>query len=160
MNMTCKRFFLAGAVTAVAALGIASPALAGGQSSGAEPSLYQRLGGLAPISVVVSDFLDALIPDERLNENPAIDEARTRVPAPYLKYRVTSFVCQATGGPCEYKGRGMRESHAHLNITPAEWDRMVVIFKQVLDKHGVPQRERTELLGLIGTTRGDIVTGS
>ena len=35
---------------------IALPALAHGQ----EQSVYDRLGGLAPISVVVSDFVDAL----------------------------------------------------------------------------------------------------
>ena len=36
-----------------------------------ERSLYDRLGGLAPISVVVSDFIDALVPDPMLNANPA-----------------------------------------------------------------------------------------
>ncbi len=66
-----------------------------------QPSLYDRLGGLAPISVVVSDFIDVLVPDAVLNANPAIDAARKRVPAPYLKYHVTAMVCQATGGPCQ-----------------------------------------------------------
>jgi len=66
-----------------------------------QQSLYNRLGGLAPISVVVSDFIDALVPDAVLNANPAIDAARKRVPAPYLKYHVTAMVCQATGGPCQ-----------------------------------------------------------
>src|SRR5690554_1192447 len=83
----------------------------------AQQSLYERLGGLMPISVVVNDFLDALVPDPILNQNPAIDAARQRVPAPYLKYHVTAMVCQATGGPCQYQGRSMKESHAHLNIT-------------------------------------------
>lgn len=122
-----------------------------------QPSLYNRLGGLAPISVVVSDFIDALVPDPMLNENPAIDAARTRVPAPYLKYHVTALVCQSTGGPCQYHGRGMKESHAHLNITEEEWDRMVTIFKEVLAKHGVPAGETQELLDIVGSTKADIV---
>ncbi len=63
------------------------------------PSLYERLGGLAPISVVVNDFIDVLVPDAVLNQNPAIDAARKRVPSPYLKYHVTAMVCQVTGGP-------------------------------------------------------------
>lgn len=122
-----------------------------------QPSLYNRLGGLAPISVVVSDFIDALVPDPMLNENPAIDAARTRVPAPYLKYHVTALVCQSTGGPCQYHGRGMKESHAHLNITEEEWDRMVTIFKEVLAKHSVPAGETRELLDIVGSTKADIV---
>lgn len=125
-----------------------------------QQSLYDRLGGLMPISVVVSDFLDALIPDDLLNENPAIDAARKRVPTPYLKYHVTAMVCQATGGPCEYHGRGMEESHSHLNITEREWDRMVVIFREILDRHNVPARESQELLDIIGSTKADIVVAS
>jgi hemoglobin len=122
-----------------------------------QESLYDRLGGLAPISVVVSDFIDALVPDAVLNANPAIDAARKRVPAPYLKYHVTALVCQITGGPCQYSGRGMKESHAHLNITEAEWDRMVTIFKEVLAKHGVPAKETQELLDIVGSTKAEIV---
>ncbi len=122
-----------------------------------QQSLYDRLGGLAPISVVVSDFIDALVPDAVLNANPAIDAARKRVPAPYLKYHVTAMVCQATGGPCQYHGRGMKESHAHLNITERDWDRMVTIFKEVLAKHRVAAQETQELLDIVGSTKTDIV---
>jgi hemoglobin len=122
-----------------------------------EKPLFERLGGLAPISVVVSDFIDALVPDSVLNTNPAIDAARKKVPAPYLKYHVTALVCNVTGGPCQYQGRGMKESHAHLNITEKEWDRMVVLFKQVLAKHKVPAKETEELLNIVGSTKADIV---
>lgn len=58
-----------------------------------QKSLYDRLGGLAAISVVVNDFVDALVPDAVLNANPAIDAARKRVPSPYLKYHLTAMVC-------------------------------------------------------------------
>lgn len=122
-----------------------------------EQTLYDRLGGLAPISVVVSDFIDTLLPDAILNENPEVDAARERVPAPYLKYHVTAMVCQVTGGPCEYHGRGMKQAHAHLNITERQWDRMVTLFKGVLARHEVPERETRELLEIIGSTKPDIV---
>lgn len=159
MNTCSNRFAFVLVLSAVLALGLSSNSLAGEEGE-SKASLYERLGGLAPISVVVSDFLDALIPDPELNENPAIDEARERVPAPYLKYQVTAFVCQATGGPCQYHGRNMVESHDHLNITEDEWNRMVTIFKDVLDDHQVPEKETNELLELLGTTKDDIVTAS
>lgn len=128
------------------------------QESEPSPSLYQRLGGLAPISVVVSDFLEVVLQDELINANPAVGAARERVPAPYLKYHVTAMVCQVTGGPCSYHGRGMKESHAHLNITEAEWQRMTVLFQEVLAKHQVPEPETRELLDIVASTRADIVT--
>jgi hemoglobin len=147
-----------------AILGVVTTLLVGSQAALAQTaaeqqpqSLYDRLGGLAPISVVVSDFVDALVPDAILNANPAIDAARKRVPAPYLKYHVTSMVCQATGGPCQYQGRGMKESHVHMNITEREWDRMVVLFKGVLAMHKVPAPETNELLEIVGSTKADIV---
>jgi len=123
-----------------------------------EKSLYDRLGGLAPISVVVSDFIDALVPDPVLNANPAIDAARKNVPPAYLKYHVTAQVCQATGGPCKYHGRGMKESHVHMNIKEKEWDRMLTVFKEILAKHQVPARETQELIDIVNSTKADIVT--
>jgi hemoglobin len=150
-----------------AALGCFTMLLAGSHTAAAQggaeqmqPSLYDRLGGLAPISVVVSDFIDALVPDSALNANPAIDAARKLVPAPYLKYHVTAMVCQATGGPCQYHGRGMKESHAHLNITEQNWDRMVTLFKGVLTKHNVPAKETQELLDIVASTKEAIVVAS
>jgi hemoglobin len=143
-------------VIALVAAGFGTAA-AQGKAEGQPQSLYDRLGGLAPISVVVSDFIDALVQDATLNANPAIDAARKRVPAPYLKYHVTAMVCQATGGPCEYRGRGMREAHAHLNITEGEWGRMATVFQEVLAKHHVPAKETQELLDIVDSTKADIV---
>jgi hemoglobin len=121
------------------------------------PSLYERLGGAYPIAVVVDDFVERLLVDPTLNANPAINEARARVPKAGLKFHVTSLVCQATGGPQHYTGRTMKEAHAHLNITEKEWDEMVRVFVGVLDKYNVPKAEQGELLQIVGTTKGDIV---
>ncbi|XKE44892.1 group 1 truncated hemoglobin [Halomonas organivorans] len=124
----------------------------------AQPSLYERLGGLAPITVVVSDFIDVLVQDPELNANPAVDAARQRVPAPYLKYRVTSFVCQATGGACQYQGHSMYDAHAHLGITESEWGRMMSLLEEVLREHEVPPGEIEDVLALVESTKGEIVT--
>src|SRR4030095_4088727 len=80
----------------------------------AKPALYERLRGLKGISVVVDDFIDRLVVNKTLNKNPAIDAGRKNSPAPYLKVQVSQLVCQATGGPCQYKGRDMKGSHSHL----------------------------------------------
>ncbi len=156
MTTRVLKVWAAFAVVALMASGFHT-VFAQGVAEKKQVSLYDRLGGLAPISVIVSDFIDALVPDAVLNANPAIDAARKRVPAPYLKYHVTALVCQATGGPCQYHGRTMKEAHAHLNITEREWDRMVTIFKEILAKHKVPAKEAEELLAIVGSTKADIV---
>ena len=122
-----------------------------------EQSLYDRLGGVYAIASVVDDFIERLLVNDILNANPAINEARARVPKAGLKYRVTELVCEVTGGPQRYTGRSMKDSHKHLNITEREWDAMVADFKATLNKFKVPEKEQGELIGIVGTTKADIV---
>jgi hypothetical protein len=87
----------------------------------ARKSLYERLGGVYSIATVVDDFIERLLVNDTLNANPAISEARRRVPKAGLKFHVTTLVCEVTGGPCKYSGRSMKESHDHLNINEGQW---------------------------------------
>src|SRR5262245_5654755 len=102
--------------------------------------LYDRIGGVYSIATLVDDFIERLLVNDTLNANPAIKEARARVPKAGLKFQVTALVCAATGGPCKYTGRPMKESHARLNINEAQWQAMVVDFRKSLDKFKVPSR--------------------
>jgi len=124
------------------------------------PSLYERLGGAYSIATVVDDFIERLLVNPTLNANPAISEARARVPKAGLKFHVTALVCEVSGGPCKYTGRAMKESHQHLNITRAQWDAMVADFQRTLDKFKVPQKEQQELITIVGNTKSDIVRPS
>lgn len=121
------------------------------------PSLYERLGGVYSIATVVDDFIDRIMVDPRLNANPLVDEAHHRVPPAGFKHLVTEMVCWATGGPQQYTGRSMRESHQHLKITANEWEAFLDDFQQTLDKFGVPETEQDELKAIVASTRGDIV---
>ncbi len=123
-----------------------------------EPSLYDRLDGVYMIATVVDDFIERLLVNDTLNANPAINQARKAVPKAGLKYRVTSLTCQATGGPCTYTGRSMKETHARMNITEEEWQAMMSDFKATLDEFKVPQAEQAELIAIIESTKPDIVT--
>jgi hemoglobin len=122
-------------------------------------TLYERLGGVYSIAVVVDDFIDRVMADPRLNANPAVDEAHHKVPPAGFKYLVTEMVCWATGGPQKYTGRSMADSHRHLNITPQEWEAFMDDFRQTLDKFQVPALEQAELRTIVDGTYGDIVVG-
>lgn len=122
-----------------------------------EPSLYERLGGVYAIAVVVDDFIDRIMIDPRLNANPLVDEAHHKVPPAGFKYLVTEMVCEATGGPQKYTGRNMADSHRHLKITAGEWDAFLDDFRQTLSKFQVPPREQSELFAIVDSTKADIV---
>ena len=123
----------------------------------AEASLYDRLGGVYAIAVVVGDFIDRIMDDPLLNAHPKVDEAHHRVSRAGFKYLVTEMVCWATGGPQQYTGRSMYDSHEHLGITESEWRAFLDDFKQTLDKFEVPQSEQEELFAIVDSTKKDIV---
>jgi hemoglobin len=124
-----------------------------------EPTLYERLGGVYSIAVVVDYFIDTIMIDPRLNANPRVDEAHHRVSAQGFKYLVTEMMCWATGGPQQYSGRSMQESHQHLMITEQEWVAFMDDFQHTLDKFSVPEQEQLELKALIEDAKSAIVVG-
>ena len=130
----------------------------GNKAEESEASLYERLGGVYSIATVVDELIERLEVNEILNANPILDKARTEVPKAGIKFRLTAMICQVTGGPEVYHGRSMKDSHAHLNISNAEWNEMVKVFSQLLIDFKVPEKEQKELFALIGPTKADIVT--
>ena len=122
-----------------------------------QPTLYERLGGIYNIAVVVDDLIDRVMTDPRLNVNPAVDEAHHKVPPAGFKYLVTEMVGWASGGPQKYSGRSMRESHQNLNITQKEWEAFMDDVQQTLDKFKVPATEQAELKAIVQSTHDDIV---
>ncbi len=121
------------------------------------PSLYDRLGGLYNIAVVVDDFIDRVMGDPRLNANPRVDEAHHRVSPQGFKYYVTEMLCWAAGGPQTYSGRTMGDSHRHLMITDEEWEAFMEDLQQSLDKFEVPQPEQDEVKAIVESTKEAIV---
>jgi hemoglobin len=122
-----------------------------------QPTLYERLGGVYSIAPVIDDLIERVMDDPRLNANPRVDEAHHRVSRAGFKFLATELVCWAAGGPQQYSGRSMRESHQHLLITAVEWDAFLDDLQQTLDKFGVPPAEQEELKAIVASTRADIV---
>lgn len=151
-----QRSVVAGA--ALVGLLAATPAQAD-QAPAAKP-LYDRLGGAYNIAAVVDAFIEKLRVNPTLNANPAIAAARKPERIAGLKFHLTAQVCQVTGGPCKYTGRSMKEAHATLNISEKDWEAMVSEFKATLTQFGVPAAEQQELIGIVATTKPDIVVAA
>ena len=126
-------------------------------ATSSQPTLYERLGGVYSIAPVIDDLIDRVMDDPRLNANPRVDEAHHRVSRAGFKYLATELVCWATGGPQQYSGRSMRDSHQHLLITATEWDAFLDDLQHTLDKFAVPPAEQAELKAIVASTRADIV---
>jgi hemoglobin len=114
-------------------------------------SLYDRLGGIEAIRAVVDAFVARCASDERINSK------FERSDIPRLKRMLVDQVCEATGGPCAYTGRDMKETHDGMGVTAGEFDALVGDLMATLDEFSVPKAEKDELLGLLAPMREDIV---
>ena len=66
-------------------------------------------------------------------------------------------ICAGTGGPCTYTGRDMKSAHAGMGITDAQFNALVEDLVKSLDKFKVPEKEKGELLGILGPMKPSIV---
>jgi len=114
-------------------------------------TLYERLGGLDAIKAVVEDFRDRVAGDDRIN----LKFARTDLAR--LTKMLTDQVCEATGGPCQYKGRSMKEAHAGMKVTKGEFNALVEDLVATLKQFKVPSAEQDELLAILGPLKSEIV---
>jgi hemoglobin len=120
-------------------------------SAAVQPSLYERMGGEPVVRSVVSDLIDEDASDPKLKRSFA------KVDLKRLKKEVTEQICALAGGPCHYSGDSMRDAHAGLGITQAEFYGMVAALREDLRRHGVGLRERNELLALLAPMKRDVV---
>jgi hemoglobin len=125
-----------------------------------EKSLYDRLGGVNAIAMVVDRFSDEIVKNPLLNVNPALAEWNKTGQLPGLKFMRTLWVSQASGGPFQYTGKDMRAAHKDLHITSEEFDEVGAEIGRALDHFKVPAREKQELLAAIVARKGEVVKPS
>jgi hemoglobin len=114
-------------------------------------SLYARMGGTPVVTAIVSDMVDEVDADPRLNQSyRGVNTKR-------LKRQVVAFICELAGGGCHYTGSSMHDAHANLHITEAEFYDMVAILRRQMVRHHVGLRERNELLAILAPMKHDIV---
>ena len=137
----------------------------------AEPSLYERLGGVFAIAAVVDRFSDAVVQNPiagQRSENPELREWHTNnlVRLPGLKFMRTLWVCNVAGGPFEFSatrpGRtvlGLEEAHRKLRISPSEFDAVAAELAGALDSFSVPEREKEEVLSAFAAHKDEVTEG-
>ena len=113
--------------------------------------LYDRLGGKAAITAVVETFVGKVGGDKRINGFFASTDLTN------LKLHLVNQICEASGGPCTYTGRTMKQTHKGMGVNDAAFGALVEDLVAALDHHKVGKTEKGELLALLGQMKSDIV---
>ncbi len=116
-----------------------------------DTSLYERLGSEEGIRAIAADIFD-LHKNNDVIKARYVDSDRDKV----IRL-VTEFICMGTGGPQEYTGRDMLTTHRGMNINEQEYMEVVDDIMAALDKHGVGEHEKQEMLSIAYSLKGDII---
>jgi hemoglobin len=108
------------------------------------------------IRAVIDDYTDRILQDKRVNPWFAHAAASPERAEAY-KAKLADFISQGTGGPCRYSGGDMVSVHKGRLITEEAFDALVEDLVAALDNFHVPEREKAELLGLLGPMKAAVV---
>src|SRR5262245_5267657 len=122
-----------------------------GNALAQEKSLYDRLGGKDAIKAVVDEFVTRVAADARVNKK----FAKSNIDR--VKFELVEQICSVSGGPCKYTGLDMKTAHKNMGVTEGEFNALVEDLVGALDKFNVGEKEKGDLLKILGTTKPQIV---
>jgi hemoglobin len=138
-------------VSATTALLLAFMALAAGPAR-ADDTLYHDLGEKDGIARIAQFTTANFLADPRIRatfDNTNMER--------FQKLLADQF-CVVSGGPCEYKGRGMKDAHKALGLDNADFNAVVEDLQAGMDKAGVSFATQNRLLARLAPMQHDIVT--
>jgi hemoglobin len=114
-------------------------------------TVYEGLGGEPGLAAVVDNLLERMAKDEQIVRHfQDTDIALFRV-------GLNEHLCDVADGPCEYGGEGMNATHRGLNITQADFDRLVQLLIYAMQEEDIPIGVRNNLLKRLAPMYGDVV---
>ena len=125
--------------------------LASGAFAADSKPLYERLGGKTALTAVVNELWAVVSADSRINARFA------RTKPEIFGAQLIDFLCQASGGPCAYQGKDMKNAHTGMQLSAAEFNALAEDTAKALDKFKVPATEKNEVLSLLGSLKGDVI---
>lgn len=123
----------------------------GCQSSQPPDSLYQQLGGLPGITTVADNFLYHLGRDERVVGFFAESDIDR------FHQKVIEHICELSGGPCEYTGDSMLETHRGMGVADTHFNAVVEDLILAMQDAGLSTTTQNRLLAVLAPLHRDIV---
>ena len=130
------------------------------KAAGGPNSLWNRLGGEESVRKVVKALVRRGAANDNVNftrDGHPNEWQPTEKTIKRLEQRLVEFISENTGGPLRYKGRSMEDAHRDMRIRGAEFDALAQELAKILDEFGVPEKEKNELLQIVGSTKPAII---
>ncbi|SEG06058.1 group I truncated hemoglobin [Marinobacterium lutimaris] len=119
-----------------------------------EQPLFDKYGGFATVSRIVSAFYDEVLESPRLS--PYFDGLDMR----RLIDHQTKFIASLMGGPASFSNEALARAHHSLGIDGAAFDEAVKILKFTLEDFELEEGDISRVIGEVLSRRHCIVTQS
>lgn len=112
----------------------------GGCTSVPKQSLYEEIGGHKTLNTIYGVAIT------RIYTDPVIGHYFKGVPKKHLRDQLVLQTCELIGGPCEYDGKTMLESHTGLNIKEREFYILVEYVQGAMRDVGLTYQQENRIL--------------
>ncbi|MDZ7842852.1 MAG: group 1 truncated hemoglobin [Gammaproteobacteria bacterium] len=117
-------------------------------------TLYDRLGGRTGIDKLVNRIVDLHFQNEVISPRyKALDEEATD----RAREKTKEFLAAGSGGPVEYTGRSMLDTHTGMNVNEAEFVAVVDDIMQAMNEMDYPRPVCDEVLGIAYSLKEEII---
>ena len=116
-----------------------------------QASLYERVGGEPKIAQIADHFIDEIQYDKRIL-GYFLDSDIDR-----FREKLVEHICVHTDGPCRYTGDDMVKVHTGMNITEADFNRVVELLIKAMTRADVPHRLQNQVLARFAPMRGEMI---
>ena len=114
--------------------------LLSGCASTEKQRLYDEIGGHKTLNTVYGVAIT------RIYTDPVIGHYFKGVPKKHLRDQLVLQTCELIGGPCEYDGKTMLESHTGLNIKEREFYILVEYVQGAMRDVGLTYQQENRIL--------------
>lgn len=121
-------------------------------------TLFDRLGGAEGIAALIDDVVTAHTENALIKSRflPYLkDPARLAV----IKKHTCQLLAAGGGGPTLYEGRSMKETHAGMNVSAAEYVAATDDILLALRGRNLDEQTQKDVLWMVYSLKADIVHG-
>ncbi|WP_018879515.1 group 1 truncated hemoglobin [Thioalkalivibrio sp. ALE9] len=117
-------------------------------------TLYDRLGGQAGIDKLVNRIVELHLQNQTVGPRYwALDDDQVA----HAREKVKEFLAAGSGGPVEYTGRSMLETHTGMNVSVDEFVAVLDDIVQAMHEMDYPRSVCDEVLGISYSLKEEIV---
>lgn len=114
-------------------------------------SLFERIGGAPAVDAAVDIFYRKVLLDDRINH--FFDSVNMTAQRAKLK----AFLTVAFGGPNRYDDKGLRQAHAHMNLTDEHFNAVAEHLVATLTELNVAQEAIDEVVKIALSVKDDVL---